>query len=151
VTSPVRAGAIGALAALLLAAGCGGGDDRLSQSEFQQKADAICQKSRNEIQSAAKGVNTLSGLKKYAGVAAFSTAVEAKSLAALKPPKDKQDAFDRAKALVAFQAKQAVALYQAASARDIQKSKQIIDTLNARRAEGTQLGRELGLKVCGQG
>lgn len=150
-TSPLRAGAAGALAVLMLAAGCGGGgDDRLSQAEFQQKADAICQKSRDALAPAAKNTNTMAGLKKYAGTAAFAITAEATALATLKPPKDKQDAFNRAKALVAFQAKQAVALFRAASTGDTQKINQVAQQLNSRRAEGKQLGQELGLKVCGQ-
>lgn len=151
-TPHFRAGSAAALAVLMLAAGCGGSsDDRLSQADFQQKADAICQKSRNEILPAAKNVHTLAALKRYAGVAAFSTAAEAKAFAALKPPKDKEAAFNRAKAMVSSQASQAVALYQAASAGDTQKAKQIVDQLASKRAEGRQLGQELGLKVCGQG
>ncbi len=147
-----RAGAAAALLAVTLAAGCGGGgSDRLSQADFQQKADAICQRSRDQIQPLAKGANTVEGLKKYAGAAAFSIAAEAKALSALKPPEDKQDAFNRAKALVAWQAKQAVALFQAASARDPQKVNQVAKELSSRRAEGKQIGQELGLKVCGQG
>jgi len=152
VRTSLRAGAAAALAVLMLAAGCGGsGDDRLSQSEFQQKADMICQKTRDAIAPTAKGTNTMAGVKKYATTAAFATAAESTALATLKPPKDKEAAFNRAKALVAFQAKQALALTRAATAGDTAQVKQIAQTLSSRSAEGKQIGQELGLKVCGQG
>jgi hypothetical protein len=49
---------IALLAAGLLAAGCGGGDDDLTKAEFVNQADAICKKGNQEIDKAAKQVFT---------------------------------------------------------------------------------------------
>ena len=45
--------AVVVLATALVAAGCGGGDDELTKSEFIAQADAICKKGNKEIDAAA--------------------------------------------------------------------------------------------------
>jgi hypothetical protein len=52
-------GALAALSAGALIAGCGGGggDDELSKAEYIQRADQICRQANDEIEAAAKDVN----------------------------------------------------------------------------------------------
>jgi len=78
-----------------LAAGCGGGGgDRLSQEEFQQQADSICEKYDKKIQ-ALGSPKTPSDIPAYVqkGIPLLRQGIA--ELRALKPPADVEDDYNR--------------------------------------------------------
>ena len=78
-----------------LAAGCGGGGgDRLSQEEFQQQADAICEKYDKKIQ-ALGSPQSPADIPPYVqkGIPLLRQGIA--ELRALKPPADVEDDYNR--------------------------------------------------------
>jgi hypothetical protein len=83
---------LAAVGALLVAAGCGGGD-RLSQAEFQEQGNAICARYEKQIEAIGTP-NSLEEIPGYVDKALPIVEREIEELEDLKPPEDDQEAFD---------------------------------------------------------
>jgi hypothetical protein len=141
------------LIALVLAAGAtasacgGGGDDRLSQDEFRQQANAICAKYDARIK-ALGSPSSPGDIPDFVqqGIPLLRQGIA--ELRALKPPAELQDDFDRmlnetAKAIPAAQSLAAAA--EKADAAGVQKA---IAQAQAASAASDRLATDLQLDQC---
>jgi hypothetical protein len=143
-------GALAVGAALLLAAGCGGGGGSLSKGDYAKKADAICAKYNRKI-------NALGSPKSLADIGPFADkalALERKGnqeLRDLKPPKDEEQT---AKRWTAQNDKVADAVADLSAAAKKNNRAGIQAALRRGQAANKQanaLAKQLGAQVCGRG
>jgi hypothetical protein len=136
---------VGAL--VLLAAGCGGGDARLSTEEFQSQANAICAKYQKQL----KALGSPSSLDEIPDLVEQALAIlnkEVDEIAALHPPEKLQSDFD--KMIAASNKTKAAAddLSAAAKSGDQAAVQQALEDGNAASKEADQLATGLGLSEC---
>jgi putative heme degradation protein len=134
------------LAAGLLAAGCGGGDDNLTKAEFTNQADAICKKGNQEIDKAAKQVFTS---KQAPSKAQFeklvndtlipNTQSQIDQIRDLNPPSADEDQVN-------------ALLEEAQSALDeVKQDPTVLQSNKDPFKKANQLANDYGLKACGNG
>jgi hypothetical protein len=133
---------VGAL--VLLAAGCGGGDARLSTEEFQSQ---ICAKYQKQL----KALGSPSSLDEIPDLVEQALAIlnkEVDEIAALNPPEKLQSDFD--KMIAASNKTKAAAddLSAAAKSGDQAAVQQALEDGNAASKEADQLATGLGLSEC---
>ena len=139
-----------ALAVVVLAGGCGGGEKRLSQQEYAKRADAICTKYNAKIKALGQpgSVRALPGyVDKALPVARKGT----DELRGLKPPKNEEKTakewLDQNDAVVAALER----LRDAAKHADRTGiASALSDAASANRA-ANGFARQLGLRICAQG
>ena len=140
------AAVLGGLA--LLAAGCGGGgEEPLSQAEFQSQANAICAKYEKQLNAlgAPSSIDEIPDLVQQALVILNK---EIDEIAALNPPDELQSDFDK---LIAASNKTKAAandLSAAAKSGDQAAVQQALEDGNAASDEADQLATGLGLGEC---
>lgn len=81
------------LAVLALAA-CGGGSGRLSQTELEKRATAICTRQANTVLQIPRGPANATNATGYLGAVLSVVEKGVKQFHALKPPADKQAQYD---------------------------------------------------------
>jgi hypothetical protein len=86
-------GVIAVCAAVLVGAGCGGGD-RLSKAEFQQRANAICAKYQKRIDALGQP-QSIDEVSKWVDKVIPLVEAEIDEMDDLKPPEEDQETFDQ--------------------------------------------------------
>ena len=139
-----------ALAVVILAAGCGGGEKRLSKEEYSKQADAICTKYNAEIKALGQP-RSIRALPGYVDRALPIARKGTDELRGLKPPKDEEKTakewLDQNDSVVAAMER----LRDAAKHADrdgVQSA--LTDASSANRA-ANRFARQLGLRICAQG
>jgi hypothetical protein len=134
------------LATLVAASGCGG-DDRLSQDEFRQQANAICAKYDTRIKALGSPTSPAE-IPDFVrqGVPLLRQGIA--ELRALKPPSEVQDDYDRmldetAKAIPAAQS-----LAEAAEKGDAAAVQDAIAAAQTANEASDRLATDLGLDSC---
>ena len=142
-----------AILVVLALAGCGGGggssSSRLSKSEFDSKANEICdtyQKKINDVQQP-KNVNGIPGyIDKVLPIVEEGTS----KLDDLKPPKDMEAKVNAWLSIQNGQIDQAKRLRAAAEKGDLAKVTKIANEADASNKRGNDLAREIGATTCAQ-
>jgi hypothetical protein len=133
------------LAVVLVAAGCGGGDDdTLTKAQFIKQADAICKKGNKRIDAAAQDIFTGQQQPSKAQLTTFATDTlipdvqrQVDEVRALNEPSEDEDQVN------AF-------LDSAQSELDKGKENPLYMTSSKSFSETNQLGQQYGFKVCSQ-
>ena len=138
------------LAVAVLAAGCGGGEKRLSREDYSKQADAICTKYNAKIKALGQP-GSIRALPGYVDRALPIARKGTDELRRLKPPKDEEKTakewLDQNDSVVAAMER----LRDAAKHADrtgVQSA--LTDASSANRASN-RFARQLGLRVCAQG
>ncbi len=142
----MRAAAV-ALLALALAAGCSGGDSRLSKEEYAQQADALCTKYDAEL-AKLPSPQSLDALAAMAVQAKAIAAEGAAKLRALKPPKELESQANQWLARNDENVRDIEAMRAAAAAKDQTKVQEIARDAARNEAKADELARKLGLTAC---
>ena len=143
----------GALAALvgvfvLLAAGCGGGSSaRLSETEFQSQANAICAKYQKQL-NAVGAPSSVDEVPDFVEQALAILNKEIAEIAALNPPTDMQTDFDAMIEASNNTKDAADDLSAAAKAGDQAAVQKALDEGNAASKKADQIATQLGLSEC---
>jgi hypothetical protein len=143
-----------AIVAVALLAGCGGGgggssSSRLSKSELDSKADAICDKYQKKIND----VPSPKSLKEIPGYIDDVLPIlreGTSKLSDLKPPADLEGTFDEWREIQRSQVDAAVALKKAAEKGDAAEVARIASEADTKDKRGNQLASQLGAKACAQ-
>jgi hypothetical protein len=142
----VGASSVGVLAFVLVVAACGGGS-RLSKSEFDARANAICKKYTDKI-------HAVPTPKSIEDVPAYVTRVKpfiergVDEIANLKPPQNLQDTYDQWLSTQRDALRQADQLRRAAQRNDLLDVNRMINRLRERNKRGNALAAQLGSGVC---
>jgi len=147
----MRAGAVSLLGVLLLlVAGCGGGGgggDRLTKAEFQQQANAICDKYEKQLQ-AISPPTSLDEIPDTVDQALEILDKEIGEISDLKPPEELQSQFDELIAQSDKTKQAANDLSAAAKANDKEAVQKALSEGNAASDKADQLAGQLGLDSC---
>jgi hypothetical protein len=132
---------------VLLAAGCGGGEEPLSKAEFQSQANAICAKYEKQLNA----LGTPSSIDEIPDLVQQALVIlnkEIDEIAALNPPDELQSDFD--KMITASNKTKAAAndLSAAAKSGDQAAVQKALEDGNAASDEADQLATGLGLGEC---
>jgi hypothetical protein len=135
-------GAIG-----LAAAGCGGGDDRLSREELVQEADATCREFDRRVEEIDEPEG-LDDIERYLQEIRPIVEEGTDELDALEPPEELQDEYDR----WIQETRSAIAwfdeLEEAAASGDEQRIQEVFQDAGEGE-EANRLAQELGFQDCG--
>ncbi len=148
---PARISLVFAFVAALLVAGCGGGDARLSRSEFVQQANAICIKYEQKVTRAMAGVNPGDQSQLAAAIDKALPVIRAGNdeLRALAPPRELQQRFDRWMKIAADEVAAATQLRDALKTNNSKAAQSAFGKLRASDADQDELARNgLGLSRC---
>jgi hypothetical protein len=139
-----------ALAAALVAAGCGG-KSRLSRAEFVQRANAICVKYEQKVTRAMAGINP-GDQSQLAGAIDKALPVIREGndkLRALAPPKQLQNQYDRWLKIADDEVAAATQLRDALKSKDAREMQRAFQKLQASDAGQDRIARaDLGLSRC---
>jgi hypothetical protein len=148
----MRQAALGILVMFILA-GCGGGggssSSRLSKSEFDSKANAICDKYQKKIDSVPAPKN-LKGIPDYIDKVLPIVEEGTSKLDDLNPPQDIEAKVDEWRRIQHEQVDQGKELKAAAEKGDFAKVTKIANEGNASNKRGNDLAREIGATTCAQ-
>jgi hypothetical protein len=139
-----------ALVVVSVAAGCGGGSERLSKAEYAKRADAICTKYNAKLKALARptGISELPG---YVDRALPLARKGDDELRALKPPKDEEQTakewLDQNDSVVGSMER----LRDAAKKGDRGGIQTALNEATSANRTANGLARQLGLDVCAQG
>jgi hypothetical protein len=136
---------VGALA--VLAAGCGGGSDRLSKEEFRSQGNAICDKYQQQL-NALPNPTELNQIPGLVDQALGILDKEIDEFSDLKPPEDLQDEFDNLLAQTDRTKQAARDLSEAAKENDAAAVQKALDEGKAASNEADRLAGQLGLSSC---
>jgi hypothetical protein len=147
----MRQAPLAILVVLLLAAcgGGGGGSSRLSKSEFDSKANAICdeyEKKINDVQEPKNVKEVPDYIDKVLPLLREGTS----KLDDLKPPEDLQSTADEWRKVLHDQVGEAEALKKAAEKRDTAEVGRIANEADQKNKRGNQLAAQLGAQHCAQ-
>jgi hypothetical protein len=134
-------------AVLLVAAGCGGGEDRLSTAEFQERVNGICTKYDKQI-DAVRAPSSVEEIPAYVAKVLPIVEREVEEMKAAEPPENDQEAFD---AMVGEAEKALEAgrdLSDAAEENDEAAIEKALNEGNAASDRADEHARELGLTDC---
>jgi hypothetical protein len=148
----MRQAALAIVSALLLA-GCGGGggggSSRLSKSEFDAKANAICDKYQKKINDVSQQKN-LKEVPGYIDKVLPILREGTSKLADLKPPTTLQSTFDEWNQVQQDQVDEAEALKKAADKGDAAEVTRIASEADTKNKHGNELASQLGATACAQ-
>lgn len=139
--------AVVAAAASLAVAGCGGGDERLSTAEFQERVNGICTKYDKEI-DAIGAPSSVDEIPAYVAKVLPIVQREVEEMKAAEPPEDDQETFD---AMIGEAEKALEAgrdLSDAAEENDQAAIEKALNEGNAASDRTDEHARELGLTDC---
>ena len=125
--------------------GCGG----VSKEDFIAKADKICSAQAKQIDSTEP--QTIQALEQTANRNAPILDDTIKKLDKLEPPEELKAEFDKFLVNTRLRATLTKQAGDAAAEQNLQKLQEIAATSTKGRAEGQQLGKDVGFKSCGQG
>ena len=128
-------------------AGCGGGGD--SKEDFIAKADKICTDQAKQLDSTEP--QTMQALEQSANRNAPVLDDTIKKLDKLEPPEELKAEFDKFLVNTRLRATLTKQAGAAAAEQNLQKLQEIAATSTKGRADGQQLGKDVGFKSCGQG
>ena len=131
----------------LVGAGCGGGDDQLTQAELRERGNAICAKYERRIDELAVP-SSVQEIPAYVAKAAPIVEDEIDELEALDPPNDDQETFDQ---MIAEAEKTLAAgkrLSDAAEQGDDVAVEKALNEGNAASDRADEHARALGLNEC---
>ena len=138
--------AVSGLAALILAAGCGG-DDGLSREEFVSEADAICQEFDQRLDDVEEP-QSLDDVERYVDEARPVIEDGLNELEELQPPEELEGRWNE---LVASNDESLDALddlRQAAANGDQERLQEIAEDASQRDAESDRIAQDIGLQEC---
>jgi hypothetical protein len=132
----------------LAAAGCGGGDDRLTREELIEEADATCTEFDQRIEEVDEP-ESLDDIERY--VQEIRPIVEegTDELEALEPPEELQDEYDDWIAATRSGVERFDELEEAAASGDEQRIQEVLEGAGEGGDEANRLAQEIGLKECG--
>jgi hypothetical protein len=141
--------AVPLLVAVALAAGCGGGNARLSQAEFSAKGNAICRDLYRHLNAMTgpSDSETLAGVMKK-GRGYTEDAID--DLEDLEPPATAEAAFEQFLARIRDEAKLMQDVQDAAEANDLPKAMREADRGTNLDEQANAAASKAGLKVCAE-
>ena len=128
--------------------GCGGGGGD-SKEDFIAKADKICTAQAKQLDSTEP--QTMQELEQSANRNAPVLDDTIKKLDKLEPPEELKAEFDKFLVNTRLRASLTKQAGDAAAEQNLQKLQEIAATSTKGRADGQQLGKDVGFKSCGQG
>ena len=135
---------------VLVLAGCGGGEKRLSKDDYADRADAICRTYNEKLRALGRPRN-FEAIPKYVDRALPVARKGNSELRDLKPPKDEETTarewLDQNQAVVAAMER----LRDAAKKKDRAGIQATLSEASTASSAANRLARELGLKVCARG
>ena len=138
-------------AALLVLAGCSGGDDegadRLSKDEYVRQADAICEDYERRLDELGDP-QSIRDLGRLAGEARPIAQEGVAKLKELKPPEELEPEVDEWLELNDLSVRRIGELGEAAGAGDEDRVQEIARDAAADEERADDLAREIGLKAC---
>ena len=134
------------IAAALVAAGCSGGDDRLSRDEFAQRADEICRKNRSEVEAQP---SSFARFPHYAARVGPLVKKNVEEIGELQPPEEDEERVDMLLAGMRAKVEAFQRLRDAVTAGDEAAQRDAIEAGVKANEDAKRAARELGLKVCG--
>ena len=134
------------IAAGLVAAGCSGGDERLSREEFAERADDICRRNRSEVEAQP---TSFARFPHYAARVGPLVKKNVAEISELKPPADDEDRVDTLLAGMRAKVEAFDRLREAVAADDEAAQRDAIDAGVKANEDAKRAARELGLQVCG--
>jgi predicted nucleic acid-binding Zn-ribbon protein len=141
------ASAVVAASASLATAGCGGGEDRLSTAEFEERVNGICTKYDKQI-DAVRAPSSVEEIPAYVAKVLPIVEREVEEMKAVEPPEDDQETFD---AMIGEAEKALEAgrdLSDAAEENDEAAIENALNEGNAASDRADEHARELGLTDC---
>ena len=138
---------LAALAASLAAAGCGGGDDRLSRGELDHQANGICEGFQRKL-DALEQSSDFDTLRRFAEDARPILQQGVDDLRDLQPPEDLEASYT---AWVDATAEDLVLIERvrrAAGRKDAAAIERLSDDVSAADVRADDMARELGLDTC---
>jgi hypothetical protein len=142
----LRACAVPGVAALVLAAACGG-DDGLSREEFVSEADAICQEFDQRVDDVEQPQSP-DDVERYVDEVRPVIEDGLNELEGLQPPEEFEDQWNQ---LVARNDESLEALddlRRAAANGDVERLQEISEEASRRDDESDRIAREIGLQEC---
>ena len=140
---------VGVLALLVTACG-GGGEERLSEEDFQTQANAICAKYDKQLK-AIGSPESIDEIPDLVDQALVILNKEIDEIRALNPPEELQDDFDKMLAASDRTKATAADLSEAAKAGDQAAVQKALEQGNAASNEADDLAANLGLRDCNSG
>jgi predicted nucleic acid-binding Zn-ribbon protein len=132
---------------LLLSAGCGGGEDRLSTAEFQERVNAICAKYDKQV-DAIGAPSSVEEIPAYVAKVLPIVEREVDEMKAVEPPEEDQEAFDAMIGEAEGALEAGRDLSDAAEENDQAAIEQALNEGNAASDRADEHARELGLTEC---
>ncbi len=133
--------------ALAVAAGCGGGGDRLSRDELVSEADAICADYEAELEGLAEP-ESLADFERLVQDAKPIVETGVEELRALEPPEDLEEEYDEWISQNEENVESLDDLQAAVAERDEQRVQEVVQGLDQNEQEADELAAEIGLEEC---
>jgi hypothetical protein len=138
-----------AVLAVALLAACGGGNDRLSEPEFRERANAICADFERQIDALSEP-SSAEEVERFAAQASDLARRGVDELRALEPPAALEEDYDRfldeGDAVVELSER----LERAARDRDVAELQEILAEAEESERRSDRLARELRLDDCAE-
>ena len=125
--------------------GCGG----VSKEDFIAEADKICASQAKQLDT--KEPQTMQDLEQTANRNLPILNDTVRKLDKIEPPKELETKFDKFLANTRLRASVTKQVGAAAGEQNLQKIQELAATSTKGRADGQQLGKDVGFKSCGQG
>jgi hypothetical protein len=133
---------------LVVAAACGGDDDRLSRDEVIEQGDAICADYEARIDAVGEPTNA-NDIERYVDEVKPIVEEGTNELDNLTPPEDLEDEYDEWIALTRRGVGSLDELKAAAAAGDEQRIQEIVQGLDDEEAEADRIAQGIGFQECG--
>lgn len=140
-----------AVAAALLATGCGGngGNGGLTAEEFRQQADAICAEFESKL-DAVEQPSSPDDLKRFVDDAVPIIEEGTQKLNDLEPPEEFRDEWTRVREINSENLDTIKDVQAALEDDDVEEAQRLIAEAGGNEEEADRLAREIGLTKCGQ-
>jgi hypothetical protein len=132
----------------LAAAGCGGGDDRLTREELIEEADATCADFDQQIEEIEEP-QSLDDVERYVQEVRPIVEDGTNELAELEPPEELEDEYEDWIAAMRSSVDQFDELEEAAASGDEQRIQEVFESAGQGGEEADQLAEEIGFQECG--
>jgi hypothetical protein len=132
----------------LAAAGCGGGDDRLTREELVEEADATCADFDQQIEEIEEP-QSLDDVERYVQEVRPIVEDGTNELAELEPPEELEDEYEDWIAAMRSSVDQFDELEEAAASGDEQRIQEVFESAGQGGEEADQLAEEIGFQECG--
>lgn len=132
----------------LAAAGCGGGDDRLTREELIEEADATCADFDRQIEEVEEP-QSLDDVERYVQEVRPMVEDGTNELAELEPPEELEDEYEDWVAAMRSSVDQFDRLEEAVTSGDEQRIQEVFASAGQGGEEADQLAEEIGFQECG--